>query len=103
MKPPKLPRVGDEAFEVEWCSDLPRNEYGDADMDRAVMHIRTFKTKGAAMRYARQVYHRDAFGSVSITPVRFMPYDADDAARLPTIGFWDSCGHTEHYEGEDGQ
>lgn len=94
-------KVGDEAWEVEWCSDVPKDENGDSISDRAVMHVRTFKTKAAALKCAREAFPKDFFGSVAITPVRFMPYDEDDAERYPTVGYWEACGETEHYEGDD--
>lgn len=95
------PTVGDRMFEVEWCSHLPRNEFGDCDIDAATMICRNFRSLAAAQRYARKVYPLDAFGSVAITEHEFVPYDPADARRYPHAGFWDAVGHSEHYEGPE--
>ena len=97
----RRPRVGDRCYEVEWCSEIPRDENGDSDMDAAKMHVARFSTHDEALAFAKEVYPRDAFGSVCITPMQFSPYDDDDATIYPTAGFWDATGDSEHYDGTD--
>lgn len=92
-------RVGDVAWEVDWCSEIPVNEFGDGDHDGAVRHVRRFKSRDAAMKYAAEVYPKDAYGSVIVTQQRFEPYDERDAKRYPWVGFWDCVGDSEYYEG----
>lgn len=96
----RKPTVGDRRFEVEWCSEIPVDEYGDSDMDRAKYHTRKFEDVDLARAYAREVFPKDAFGVVSITPVEFVAYDDDDAEAYPHVGFWQHSGEPEHYDGE---
>lgn len=56
-----------EGWEVEYCDNLPRDEHGDADIDRATYVVRDFATKRAALRYAKKVLPLSAFGSVRVT------------------------------------
>ena len=63
-------RGGDSGWEVEWCSHLPPmpGVPDEADMDNAVYETRDFDTREEALAFAREVYPRDKFGSVRITP-----------------------------------
>lgn len=92
--------VGDCRFEVEWCSEIPVDEYGDSDMDAAKYHTRKFETIEQARAYAKEVFPKDAFRVVSITPVEFVAYDDDDAIAYPHVGFWQHSGEPEHYDGD---
>ena len=67
------PQLGDSGWEVEWCSHLPVNEFGDADIDRAKYHRRYFQKRDAAFTFARQVLSKDVFGSVIVTPFAMEP------------------------------
>lgn len=71
--PSPLPqyRPGTEAFEVEWCEVLPATALGEANLDEAIFSQCYRPTKTTAMLAARAVYHRDKFGAVRITPVRW--------------------------------
>lgn len=95
----KRPAVGDERWEVQWCIDVPKDENGDCVLDQADDRFAMFQTKAAAMRHAKKVYTKDFFGSVRITPMRFVPFDEDDALRFPHAGYWDAIGDSEFYEG----
>lgn len=97
----RCPRVGDRMFEVGWCAGVPVDENGDSDMDGADDRVRRFETITAAREFARRVFPDDFFGSVSITPVVFEPYDEDHAAEYPHVGFWETCGETQYYEGPE--
>lgn len=88
------PTVGMRAWEVEWCAGVPKDENGDSDMDRADDRFAHFKDKGKALAYARKVLPNDAFGAVRVTPIEFVPYDEDDAATMPTVGFWEHSGES---------
>lgn len=100
-KPTKRPTVGDECWEVEWCAGVPLVEgTTDADMDRADYRVRRFTNRDAALQFAREIYPKDYFGAVSITPIRFEPYDEDHIDAYPHAGFWQAIGESEHYEGE---
>lgn len=98
------PRVGDETWVVEWCIeqgmvDEEHPEYG-CDPDKNVMRTRRAADRESAESIAREVYPLDAQGSVAYWPTRFVPYDEDDAALYPHVGYWDAIGDTEYYEGE---
>ena len=87
--------LGDRAFEVEWCSDIPRDEFGDMLPDAATYHCRILRSREAAERIAREVLPRDAFGSVRITPVvRVDPF----GDRIPATYLWEPCGESEFIE-----
>ena len=98
MKQKSRPRVGDELWEVEWCEGIPLDENGDGDIDRADMHCVMVETEEEAMRIAKEKLPIDAFGSVAVTPMRFEPYDEDDAVRYPHAGFWEAIGDTIHVD-----
>ncbi len=42
------PRVGNEAWEVEWLSHIVEDECGDMDPDRSTYSVRMFSTEAAA-------------------------------------------------------
>lgn len=97
------PRVGDKCWEVEWCTEIPVDENGDSDMDRAKLHVERFQFAEEAMEFARDVFPQDQFGAVAITLMQFCAYDDYDALRYPHAGFWDAAGETYHYEGEEAE
>ena len=91
------PRHGDTCWEVEWCSHIPLNEFGDGDLDRCVMHVKSYKWEQRAREYAKRVFPQDAFGSVRITPMEFVAYAPGDPL---TVGFWEATGESTFEEGE---
>jgi hypothetical protein len=60
-----------------------------------------FNRKSSAETFARKVYPHSKSGTVGVTPMRYVPYDEDDAASMPHVGFWEACGDTEYYEGPE--
>jgi hypothetical protein len=94
------PSIGDETWEVQWCAGVPLDECGDADLDRADCRIRRFADRDAALAFAREIYPKDYFGAVRITPERFEAYDELDAVACPHAGYWQAIGDSEFYEGE---
>lgn len=62
-------------YEVEWTSDVPNDECGDAILDAAVTHTRYFKTRAAALRFAAKVLPQDYFGAVAVTECHEEPYE----------------------------
>jgi hypothetical protein len=96
----RRPRVGDECWEVEWCAGVPLDENGDADLDRADYRVCRFADRDAALAFAREIFPKDHFGAVRITPERFEPYDELEAVAYPHAGYWQAIGDSEFYEGE---
>jgi hypothetical protein len=93
--------IGDTCWEVEWCEALRVDENGDGNPDRNKTVVRCFRDHDAALAYAREVFPKDQYGSVSITPMEFRPYDEDDVARYgPHVGYWEHTADAEYYEGE---
>lgn len=62
-------------WEVEWCANLPRNEFGDADIDNADFRTRDFSEQAKALDFAREMLSKDAFGSVRVTPFEMEEYE----------------------------
>jgi len=99
------PRVGDEAWFVEWCSKLAfydDDPSGDVDRDNCKMSRRKVATEAEARGAAEEVWPRtqETFGVVSIWPARFVPYDEDDADALPHAGYWEVTDDPRHFSGE---
>jgi hypothetical protein len=44
-----------ERWRVEWCSEMPVTEFGDADIDRAVYSHRSFAFPALAIAFARNL------------------------------------------------
>lgn len=63
-----------KGFEVEWITDVPVNEFGDADYDAATYHTADFADLEKAREYAKKVLPLDFCGSVHITPYELVPY-----------------------------
>ena len=98
----RRPRVGDKAWFVEWCEELVIVD-GECDHDQCVMNERKFATKDEALAFAKEVWPKttNAYGVVNYWPAKFTPYDEDDAAMYPTVGFWEPAGDREEiYDGE---
>ena len=96
----KRPVIGDRAWRVEWCADLPVDAAGDSDTDMADNRCEVWLTKPAAQKRATEVLPLDVFGQVSITPVEFVPYDENDAIRYPHVGFWEEADEPIFLESE---
>lgn len=56
-------------FEVEWCANIPLNEIGDAEHDRADFRRELFKNSAEAIVRAKKLLKdgKDAYGSVCVT------------------------------------
>lgn len=80
-------------WEVEWCSELPIDEFGDTDMDRAVMCFRDFQTLEAARKFAKRILPKDQFGVVTINEFQMIPFEP---GYPPTDR--DYIGRAEHIE-----
>lgn len=94
-------KLGDEAFEVEWCSDLPSDGYGGVDMDQAKYNSRVFKSKQWAETFARIVYPKDKFGGVRLTRVILEdPYADTKYAGIRSQFQWEPVGDPWEYSGE---
>lgn len=69
---PRQFKVGESGWEVEWCSQLayqdPEHPEDGIDPDQCVYEFRNFRTRDAAMAFAREIFPNDQFGSVRITP-----------------------------------
>ena len=89
--------LGDKAFEVEWCSVLPRNKNGDAEPDLATYEFRVLDTYDAALAFAKSIYPKDQWGSVRITPVEFVDPFGDGIKRTFR---WEPIGDSEFFEGK---
>lgn len=62
-----------QGFEVEHCTDLPRDEYGDADMDAAKYSYEDFANLEEAREYAKTVFKGSPFGCAMIRKFRMVP------------------------------
>lgn len=91
------PRLGDRAFEVEWCYELPLDEFGDANLDCAKQAVRYVPTHEEALAVAKKVFPKDQFGSVRITPVEYTDPFGD---RVPSTYLWEAHGESEFYDGD---
>jgi hypothetical protein len=91
------PKLGDSGWEVEWCADVPRIEgTDDLDIDQADYRFADFKAKEEAMAFAKEIFPRDFFGSVRITPFRIEPL-SDEWPYGATREYTADC---DYYEGE---
>lgn len=88
------PKIGDSGFEVEWCADLPVNEYGDCEPDLATYCTRDFRTIDEARQCAKQVFPQCVIGEVRITP--FTIECLFDGVRIPQREY---TGDGEFYHG----
>ena len=84
------PRVGDEAWFVEWCEVLTFHDNdpeNGVDTDACKMLTRKFSTRDEAAQFAREVWPKthNAWGCVTYWPSRFVAYDEDDAAEYAAL------------------
>ena len=93
------PQLGDRMFEVEWCTKIPRDENGDADLDRATYRIGMVATREAALALAKKVYPQDQFGCVAVTE---MEYSDELGDGVPATFLWLAVADSQHYSGENG-
>ena len=94
----KRPRVGDRAWEVDWCASIPVDEHGDSDLDNADQRTERFGTRPEADERARAVLPQDVLGAVTVTAVEFTAYDEDDAERYPHVGYWEPIAEPEYID-----
>lgn len=95
-------RLGVDAFEVEWCSDLPDDGCGGADMDAAKYQRRYLRERQFAEKFARIVFPKDKFGAVRITPVRLTdPHEGTQYAGIRSQFEWTPTGDSFEYSGEE--
>jgi hypothetical protein len=88
--------IGDRKWQVEWCAGIPQDENGDSDMDAADYRRSHFKTRDEAIAFAKEKLPLDAFGSVAVCEIEFSPYDEDDSASMPHVGFWEHMRDAEY-------
>jgi hypothetical protein len=88
-------KIGQELWEVEWCSQLAYDQGGDLRPDGCTYSVRRLPTKNQAESFARHIYPQDRLGSVRITPVR-----AVDQLGMGRVTGYEASGLSEFYEGE---
>jgi hypothetical protein len=66
----------ERGFEVEWLTDVPLNEFGDADIDRGKTNTVDFASIEDALGHARKVMPLDFYGAPIITEFEMVPYVA---------------------------
>ena len=92
---------GSVRWQIEWCTDLPIDSAGDADIDQATYVSRLSLTRESAFTMARKVFPQAKLGAVRITQVSFVPYDNADATRYPImVGYWKPYNDSEWFEGD---
>ena len=104
-KQKRKPRIGDEAWRVEWISELAFYEgTEEIDRDACKESSRAFSTWEAALAFANKIWPTttDKFGIVEITPIRFAPYDEDEAGIYPHVGFWEDSGDSKIISDDSG-
>lgn len=98
-----LPRIGERCYEVEWCTKVFFDtELDCCDPDKDEVTFRHFSTLEKAKSYAESVYPEtiNNRGVVVVTEMVFVPYDEDDAASMPHVGFWEAASDSMHFSGE---
>jgi len=81
---------------VEYCSEIPVDEFGDSDHDNAVWIAKHFQSLDAAKAYMATIRHLDAYGCarLHVEEIQF----AFHCERNGAIYEWE-C--TESYEMDD--
>lgn len=89
----KRPRVWEECWVVEWCTDLD-------DGSRETAYV---ATESEAKKLAAEVWPQtvETTGIVEYWLAEFWPFDRADAERLPHAGYWRAPEQKNFYEGED--
>jgi len=105
-KPRRRTMVGDTAWFVEWTTKqhfydpAHPEDGGDPALDTTAG--RRCNTQAEAERIARECYSlATVYGVVRYWPAEFVPYDPDDAAEYPWVGYWEPTGDDQIYEGDD--
>lgn len=93
-------KEGESGWEVEWCKHLPRDEDGDHDRDNAKYVTRDFRDKDAAYAYAKDVFPKDAFGAVQVTPFVLERLSEDAPFCIPWNCHKEYTADTDYFEGE---
>jgi len=89
----KLPPLGARAWAVEWCVDLPVNEFGDCEPDLATYRRKVVTSKGSAFALAKRMLPKDVIGEVSVTEAELTDPYGD---RLPWTYYWENVGDPEY-------
>ena len=95
FSPMVKPQVGDRKWAVDWTASIPKDEYGDSDLDNADERCERYASRELAIARAKAVLPLDAFGCVTVTAVEFVPYDEDLAANFPHAGYWEAASQSE--------
>lgn len=66
-------KLGESGWEVEWLSKYAHNEFGDVEPDECTYEYRYFRTKSAAVRFAKKILPQSPQGMVRVTPFRIEP------------------------------
>lgn len=53
-------------YHVEWCSEIPKDDVGDSDMDSAKYLAKCFTRIDTAIQFAKEILPSDQFGCVRI-------------------------------------
>lgn len=88
-------KLGDRMFEVEWCSDLPVNEFGDCEPDLATYVIERFATIDEARMCAADRVKDDVWGVVTVTEVELSDPFGD---KIPRTYIWEEISDPEYID-----
>lgn len=85
------PRIGDVAWEVEWCFKIAIDDNGDVDFDRCEYATDRAETESQAESIAMDVYPQAiaTIGKVDYREIRY------------TASGWEYTGNNGHYAGDD--
>lgn len=96
--------VGREAYEVEWCVDLPSDGCGGCLPDKAKYKRRLLRCRQFAERFAKVAYLEDKFGAVLITPVVGTdPHAGTQYEGIKSLYRWEPIGDATEYSGTDAE
>lgn len=62
-------KIGDTAWEIEWTTDVPNDENGDAVIDGGTTHQQIVRTRDEAVARLRELETVDFFGCPVATPL----------------------------------
>ncbi len=90
-------------YEVEWTSEVPLDEYGDRDIDRAVNKYRRFPSKSLAMAFARKISGDSFWGCAYLRALREVSraeIEPDEDGCCDVETFWIERGKLLGYIGQ---
>jgi hypothetical protein len=80
-------------YDVEWMSELPTDEFGDADFDRATYKVKHCETMAQARRVARGAAAASPLGCAEIKTVESITAaQAQALADLEGEHYWPESG-----------